>query len=103
MALRAGHGAGGGQPRIEVLPPDELPAPVPSPELGSAPVEQPKPASSPPVHANLREARSYGGKRSGEVRRARRAAIAAAAIEQAAQEARRAQLAQALAAEGKPA
>jgi hypothetical protein len=30
MALRAGHGMGAGQPRIEVLPPDELPSPVSS-------------------------------------------------------------------------
>ncbi len=25
MALRNGHGNGAGQPRVEVLPPDELP------------------------------------------------------------------------------
>ncbi len=31
MALRNGHGTGRGQPRVEVLPPDELPAPVPAP------------------------------------------------------------------------
>lgn len=31
MTLRAGHGRGAGSPRIEVLPADELPAPVPSP------------------------------------------------------------------------
>jgi hypothetical protein len=29
MSLRKGHGTGAGQPRIEVLPPDELPAGVP--------------------------------------------------------------------------
>ena len=29
MALRKGHGNGKGVPRIEVLPPDELPAPLP--------------------------------------------------------------------------
>lgn len=29
MTLRKGHGNGSGAPRIEVLPPDELPAPVP--------------------------------------------------------------------------
>lgn len=28
MALRSGHGTGAGVPRIEVLPPDELPAPI---------------------------------------------------------------------------
>lgn len=31
MSLRTGHGAGAGVPRIEVLPPDELPAGVPGP------------------------------------------------------------------------
>jgi hypothetical protein len=31
MALRNGHGTGAGVPRIEVLPPDELPQPVPAP------------------------------------------------------------------------
>lgn len=30
MALRTGHGKGAGAPRIEVLPPDELPSGVPS-------------------------------------------------------------------------
>jgi hypothetical protein len=30
MALRTGHGNGAGVPRVEVLPPDELPAGVPS-------------------------------------------------------------------------
>ncbi len=30
MALRTGHGNGAGEPRIEVLPPDELPAGVPA-------------------------------------------------------------------------
>ena len=29
MSLRTGHGTGAGQPRVEVLPADELPAPVP--------------------------------------------------------------------------
>ena len=29
MTLRTGHGAGAGTPRIEVLPPDELPDPIP--------------------------------------------------------------------------
>src|SRR5579872_5723009 len=31
MGLRAGHGKGAGTPRIEVLPPDELPAGMPGP------------------------------------------------------------------------
>lgn len=30
MTLRNGHGTGAGEPRVEVLPPDELPAPVPA-------------------------------------------------------------------------
>lgn len=30
MTLRRGHGRGAGQPRIEVLPADELPAPLPA-------------------------------------------------------------------------
>ncbi len=30
MALRTGHGTGAGVPRVEVLPPDELPAGVPA-------------------------------------------------------------------------
>lgn len=30
MALRSGHGAGAGVPRVEVLPPNELPSPVPA-------------------------------------------------------------------------
>ncbi len=32
MALRSGHGNGAGVPRVEVLPADELPAPVPADE-----------------------------------------------------------------------
>lgn len=31
MTLRKGHGTGAGEPRIEVLPPNELPAPLPAP------------------------------------------------------------------------
>lgn len=36
MSLRTGHGAGAGVPRIEVLPPDELPAGVPGPARSDA-------------------------------------------------------------------
>jgi len=36
MALRSGHGNGAGVPRIEVLPPDELPAGVPAPARRAA-------------------------------------------------------------------
>ncbi len=32
MAIRSGHGNGAGVPRIEVLPPDELPDPAPIPD-----------------------------------------------------------------------
>lgn len=36
MTLRKGHGNGAGVPRIEVLPPDELPAGVPAPARPAA-------------------------------------------------------------------
>ncbi len=36
MALRAGHGKGAGTPRVEVLPPDELPAGVQATEQAPA-------------------------------------------------------------------
>ena len=36
MALRSGHGHGAGVPRVEVLPPDELPAGVQAPTQASA-------------------------------------------------------------------
>lgn len=38
MTLRKGHGAGAGQPRIEVLPADELPAGVPDDARPQSPV-----------------------------------------------------------------
>jgi len=40
MALRNGHGAGAGSPRIEVLPPDELPNGVQAPPQASARAER---------------------------------------------------------------
>jgi len=41
MALRKGHGTGAGVPRIETLPPDELPSPVPaSVTVADGPVER---------------------------------------------------------------
>lgn len=40
MALRAGHGAGAGTPRVEVLPPDELPPPVAAPTCALSGVER---------------------------------------------------------------
>jgi hypothetical protein len=36
MTLRSGHGAGRGSPRVEVLPPDELPMPVAAPQAEHA-------------------------------------------------------------------
>lgn len=36
MSLRRGHGTGAGSPRVEVLPPDELPAPVAAPVAAPA-------------------------------------------------------------------
>lgn len=46
MALRNGHGNGAGAPRIEVLPPDELPRGTPAP--ASAPEPAPVPAERGP-------------------------------------------------------
>jgi len=40
MALRQGHGRGAGVPRIEVLPPDEQPAPVPAPIVPASGVQR---------------------------------------------------------------
>ncbi|MBI2391503.1 MAG: hypothetical protein HYV09_18075 [Deltaproteobacteria bacterium] len=40
MALRTGHGKGGGVPRIEVLPADELPAGVPAGARGDSPLDR---------------------------------------------------------------
>lgn len=40
MALRSGHGTGAGQPRIEVLPPDEQPVGVQAPPAGGTSPEQ---------------------------------------------------------------
>jgi hypothetical protein len=40
MALRTGHGTGAGQPRVEVLPVDELPAGVPEGARGESPTDR---------------------------------------------------------------
>jgi len=40
MTLRRGHGAGAGQPRIEVMPPDELPAGEPGPTRAAIPADR---------------------------------------------------------------
>lgn len=40
MALRTGHGKGAGVPRVEVVPPDELPACVPAPSQPLTGVER---------------------------------------------------------------
>jgi hypothetical protein len=41
MALRSGHGSGSGVPRVEVLPVDELPAPVAAPMVDAGcPIER---------------------------------------------------------------
>lgn len=72
MSLRNGHGAGAGQPRIEVMPADELPAGVPDP----------RPSECPPVERSAdgrltaegaRKLGSLGGRaRAGKTRLARR-------------------------------
>lgn len=54
MALRRGHGTGAGQPRIEVLPPDELPTGVATPE------PQPEAMPRPPYRKGSAEAREAG-------------------------------------------
>lgn len=41
MALRTGHGNGAGVPRIEVLPPDELPRGLPATASGTSPAAPP--------------------------------------------------------------
>jgi hypothetical protein len=40
VALRNGHGTGAGSPRIEVLPPDELPAGVPDDARAESPADR---------------------------------------------------------------
>lgn len=67
MALRTGHGTGAGVPRIEVLPPDELPQPVPAPVAApTAPLE----FSRDGRFANVETARAAG--RRGGLAKARR-------------------------------
>jgi hypothetical protein len=104
MTLRTGHGNGAGTPHIEVLPADELPAPVP-PE--SEPVAEPaEPADTLPVARRLdgtyadkegaKLAGSLAGKRSWAVRCAKREAKVVEEAERARQQAARALLCTAL-------
>jgi hypothetical protein len=54
MALRNGHGAGAGQPRVEVLPPSELPAPVAAPvAVPGGPGERRQDGTADPAFAKL--------------------------------------------------
>lgn len=72
MTLRKGHGKGAGVPRIEVMPPDELPDPVAAPQ----------PVASDPIHrrpdgkiADSAAAKALGAK--GGLARVARARLAA--------------------------
>ena len=58
MALRNGHGTGAGVPRIEVLPPDELPAGVPGTARTASPSDRGESGRFAPGNALARE----GGK-----------------------------------------
>lgn len=69
MALRNGHGTGAGVPRVEVLPPDELPAGLPAParpeaDRSSAGTFQPGPGTA--------ALASVGGRAAAEQRRLER-------------------------------
>jgi hypothetical protein len=69
VALRNGHGLGRGQPRIEVLPVDELPAGLPEPSRSP----QPPPAGDRGRFAAGNHLASLGGKaKAGSTRLARR-------------------------------
>ncbi len=58
MTLRTGHGSGAGSPRIEVLPPDELPAGTPAPARETSPRDRGERGKFAPGNALARE----GGK-----------------------------------------
>ncbi len=60
MALRTGHGAGAGVPRVEVLPADELPVGVAAPEPRPEAMRRPPYAAG---SAEAQEAGRRGGKR----------------------------------------
>lgn len=73
MTLRNGHGNGAGQPRIEVLPPDELPAGMPAPCRSP----QPPPAGERGRFAPGNHLAALGGKaKAGSTRLARRLGLA---------------------------
>lgn len=66
MALRSGHGNGAGSPRIEVLPPDELPAGVQGEALAEHRAERQDDGTFRP---GARTAQSAGGSASREMTR----------------------------------
>lgn len=73
MALRTGHGTGAGQPRIEVLPVDELPAGTPAPHPSSATVIRRDASGRLADVESARElGRRGGAARAGKTRLARR-------------------------------
>lgn len=73
MTLRKGHGNGAGSPRIEVLPPDELPSPVPPLE---APAAEPLRFRPDGKFADVETARAAG--RRGGIARLRKVRLVAA-------------------------
>lgn len=76
MTLRRGHGSGAGVPRIEVLPPDELPAGVPAPQRFSEPEIRRDELGRPADAESHRAMSSLGGQaRAGKSRLARRVAL----------------------------
>lgn len=76
MTLRNGHGTGAGQPRVEVLPADELPVGVPAPSRNDQ-AEIRRDALGRPADAeSARQLSSLGGQASaGKSRLARRVAL----------------------------
>jgi hypothetical protein len=61
MTLRTGHGKGAGVPRVEVMPPDELPAPIPGVPVPLAR----RPDGTVADSASARALGARGGRRSG--------------------------------------
>lgn len=61
MALRKGHGRGAGQPRIEVLPADELPEGIPAPPLPEHAPTRPERLPNGHFVKGARSAQSKGG------------------------------------------
>jgi len=77
MALRTGHGNGAGQPRIEVLPVDELPAGVPDPNRPSEAAVKRDQQGRIADGATARELGARGGKaKAGKTRLARKMGLA---------------------------